>query len=261
MKKFLTIVTLSLAIGVFGSSIALANCNAPGNANYNCSSQNCNMLLSGGLPNCLQNLYQNNCGQPNSSGCLPNCNPNKILFQLFSGCNLPDFPTLEYPACLSTPVDPPVINPNPKPNEPTQPSQPNQPGTEEPSISLNEQEAEVVRLVNEQRAGQGLSALTVDANLQKVAQVRAQEQTTLFSHTRPNGTSCFTALDENDVAYMGAGENIAYGQTSAAQVMNDWMNSAGHKTNIMNPNFTKIGVGCYQDNNGVLYWAQEFIYE
>ena len=91
---------------------------------------------------------------------------------------------LEYPACLSTTVDPPVINPNPKPNEPTQPSQPNQPGTEEPSISLNEQEAEVVRLVNEQRAGQGLSELTVDANLQKAAQVRAQEQTCLLYTSR-----------------------------------------------------------------------------
>lgn len=119
---------------------------------------------------------------------------------------------------------------------------------------------EVVKLVNEERAKNGLSALSVDVNVQKAAQVRAEEQKRLFSHTRPNGTSCFTALKENGVSYRGAGENIAMGQRSPEQVMNGWMNSKGHRANILSNKFTSIGVGVYKDLNGKYYWTQMFIY-
>lgn len=119
--------------------------------------------------------------------------------------------------------------------------------------------SEVVRLVNVERAKNGLSALSVSTGVQQAAQVRAAEQVKSFSHTRPNGTSCFTALTEAGVSYRGAGENIAYGQQTPAAVMNSWMNSSGHRANILNANFTTIGVG-YTVINGTPYWAQMFTY-
>jgi len=117
----------------------------------------------------------------------------------------------------------------------------------------------VVNLVNQERAKAGLSAVTVDSKVQQAAQVRAAEQARSFSHTRPNGTSCFTALKEAGVNYRGAGENIAYGQTTPQAVMTAWMNSSGHRANILNAKYSKIGVG-YTMINGVPYWAQMFTY-
>lgn len=117
--------------------------------------------------------------------------------------------------------------------------------------------SQVVALVNAERAKQGLSALTVDTKVQQAALVRAKESAQSFSHTRPNGSSFSTALTEADVSYRTAGENIAYGQSTPQQVMNAWMNSSGHRANILNANYTTIGVG-YTVINGTAYWAQLF---
>lgn len=114
---------------------------------------------------------------------------------------------------------------------------------------------QVADLVNQERAKVGLSPLTFDAELSRAAQIRANEIKTKFSHTRPNGTSCFTVLDECGIDYWGCGENIAYGDTTPAAVMEGWMNSPGHKANILNPNYTKIGVGFDQN-----HWTQLFTY-
>lgn len=119
-------------------------------------------------------------------------------------------------------------------------------------------QAEVTRLVNIERAKEGLPALTVNYTVQQAAQKRAEETKKSFSHTRPNGTSCFTVLGEFGVKYSAAGENIAYGQRTPAEVVNAWMNSAGHRKNIMSSTFTQIGVGCYE-SNGTIYWSQLFI--
>lgn len=116
----------------------------------------------------------------------------------------------------------------------------------------------VVDLVNVERAKEGLSPLTVNKNVQAAAQVRAKECEQLFSHTRPNGSSFATALREQGVTYKSAGENIAWGQRSPEEVMNAWMNSPGHRKNIMNPNFTTIGVGYYENAKGTDYWCQLF---
>ncbi len=116
----------------------------------------------------------------------------------------------------------------------------------------------VVKLVNEERAKQGLPALEIDESVQACANVRAKEIVKSFSHTRPDGRSCFTALSEGGVSYRYAGENIAYGYNSAKAVMTGWMNSSGHRANILSKNFTKIGVG-YYEKNGVKYWTQFFI--
>ena len=117
--------------------------------------------------------------------------------------------------------------------------------------------SQVAALVNAERAKYGLSALTVDTKVQQAALVRAKETAQSFSHTRPNGSSFSTALTEAGVSYRTAGENIAYGQTTPQQVMNAWMNSSGHRANILNANYTTIGVG-YTVINGTAYWAQLF---
>lgn len=117
---------------------------------------------------------------------------------------------------------------------------------------------QVVSLVNKERKKQGLSAIKSDAKLQEAANIRAKELKNTFSHTRPNGTDCFTILEEKGIVYMTAGENIAMGQADANEVMADWMASSGHRANILNGNFGKIGVGYAKDSRGVKYWVQIF---
>lgn len=158
----------------------------------------------------------------------------------------------------TTPDTRPDTNPDTKPD--TKPD--TTPDTKPEQGSSTAQSSfvtQVVELVNEERAKAGLGAVTINTKVQQAAQVRAAEQVKSFSHTRPNGTSCFTALSEAGVSYRGAGENIAYGQRTPQEVMNAWMNSAGHRANILNKNFKNIGVG-YTVVNGVPYWAQMFTY-
>ena len=125
------------------------------------------------------------------------------------------------------------------------------------SIPQGDFAAQVVALVNAERAKYGLSALKVDAKVQQAALVRAKETAQSFSHTRPDGSSFSTALTQAGVSYRTAGENIAYGQSTPQQVMNAWMNSSGHRANILKANYTTIGVG-YTVINGTAYWAQLF---
>ena len=117
--------------------------------------------------------------------------------------------------------------------------------------------SQVVALVNAERAKQGLSALTIDTKVQQAALMRAKESAQSFSHTRPNGSSFSTALTEAGVPYTRSGENIAYGQTTPQQVVQAWMDSAGHRANILDAGFTHIGVG-YAVVDGTAYWAQLF---
>ncbi len=110
---------------------------------------------------------------------------------------------------------------------------------------------EVLELVNSERAKNGLGKLYMDQSLLESAMVRAAECSACFAHTRPDGTSCFTAN-----AKMAA-ENIAAGDRQAAGVMNTWMNSQGHRQNILTGKFNNIGIGCFEIN-GVCYWVQCF---
>lgn len=115
----------------------------------------------------------------------------------------------------------------------------------------------VFQLINQERRSRGLSELVYDTEIERAASKRAVETKQLFSHTRPDGTSCFTVFEEFGISYMACGENIAYGQRTPEEVMDDWMHSEGHKANILSTNFGKVGVGCYAEN-GVLYWVQLF---
>ena len=100
-------------------------------------------------------------------------------------------------------------------------------------------------------AGQGRPLpLKVDVTVQSAAQVRAKEIVSSFSHTRPNGSSFSSALTEAGVSFRGAGENIAMASPPPKKVMEGWMNSSGHRANILNSSYTSIGVGSYQGAGG-----------
>ncbi|MBR7081326.1 MAG: S-layer homology domain-containing protein, partial [Oscillospiraceae bacterium] len=116
----------------------------------------------------------------------------------------------------------------------------------------------VLDSVNRNRADNGLSAFTLSGQLTEMAMLRAAECVVSFSHTRPNGELCFSI--DSDGSYTGGyvnAENIANGQRSASDVMTAWMNSEGHRNNILNRNSTQIGIGCFECD-GTLYWVQLF---
>ncbi len=118
-------------------------------------------------------------------------------------------------------------------------------------------EMQVLNLCNQQRALYGLAPLSWDAsNLAPGAAVRAREITVVFSHTRPDGSSCFSAVRNPG----RLGENIAAGQRTPAEVVDDWMNSPGHRANILNGKFTKLGVGYVYVPGDMYghYWVQMF---
>lgn len=122
-------------------------------------------------------------------------------------------------------------------------------------------ESDMLKQVNAQRAKNGKSALTLNQSLCASARVRASEiaKDGCFSHTRPDGSGCFTAI--SGVSYRTAGENIAmgtWGYYGVDEIMDGWMNSEGHRANILNGDFSEVGFGCVVVNgNG--YWVQIFI--
>ncbi len=132
------------------------------------------------------------------------------------------------------------------------------PQTSVPALSgIGTFEQQVLDICNAERIKIGLAPLSWDpSNLAPGAAVRAQEITTYFSHTRPDGSSCFTAVKNPG----RVGENIAAGQASPQAVMNSWMNSQGHRANILNPGFAKIGIGHVYAPGTTYghYWVQMF---
>ena len=121
-------------------------------------------------------------------------------------------------------------------------------------------ENEAVYLLNELRKNHGLQPLSWNpsSNLQKAAELRAMEITKKFSHARPNGSSCFTVLEEFGLRYRNCGENIAYGTELDAQGVTEmWTNSPGHYKNMITPEFKEIGLACYRVND-LVYWVQLF---
>lgn len=118
-------------------------------------------------------------------------------------------------------------------------------------------EEEVIRLVNGIRADYGLSPLTENWELSRVARYKSADMSELsyFSHTSPTYGSPFEMIKSFGLSYRTAGENIARGYRSAEAVVNGWMNSSGHRANILNASFRYIGVGYEPDGN---YWTQMF---
>ncbi len=124
--------------------------------------------------------------------------------------------------------------------------------------SISQYARQVVDLTNEQRRRNGLSDLQIDTRLSSVAQTKSQDmqQNGYFSHTSPTYGSPFDMMRDFGVSYRTAGENIAQGQRTPQEVVNAWMNSEGHRRNILNGNFTHIGVGYEPTGN---HWTQMFI--
>ena len=119
-------------------------------------------------------------------------------------------------------------------------------------------ENEVIRLVNEIRVKNGLNTLKADWELSRVARYKSQDMkdNNYFSHTSPIYGSPFTMMKNFGISYRSAAENIAKGQTTPQAVVNAWMNSSGHRANILNASYTKIGVGYVASGH---YWTQMFI--
>lgn len=172
----------------------------------------------------------------------------------------PDFdkPGTDTPEDTTKPGgDGPIEDNKPGENEPGD----NKPGDNETedddSENDNSYASEVISLVNAERAKYNLAPLTTEKNLSAAALTRAKEIVQSFSHTRPDGTSFSTVLKEHGISYRISGENIAWGQKTPQEVVRGWMNSKGHRANILNERFTSIGVG-YHTENGRTYWTQLF---
>ncbi|MEI0516667.1 CAP domain-containing protein [Brachyspira murdochii] len=132
--------------------------------------------------------------------------------------------------------------------------------TSENNNAVSSDAQAVFDLVNQERAKAGLEAYKLDTKLCEAAGKRAQEIVEKYDHIRPNGTDFDTVLDEygfNSKAYI-RGENIVAMRESASSAMNAWMNSQGHKDNILADYYTTIGIGVYE-YNGSKYWVQLFL--
>ena len=122
-------------------------------------------------------------------------------------------------------------------------------------------ENEVIRLVNVQRSKAGLAPLKTNWQLSRIARYKSQDMINknYFSHQSPTYGSPFNMIENFGIKFSAAGENIAKGQRTPSEVMNGWMNSPGHRSNILNPTYTVIGVGLAKDKAGTCYWTQMFI--
>lgn len=139
-----------------------------------------------------------------------------------------------------------------------QPTEPEQNNNENEASELNEFEQQVFALTNEERAKHGLNALQVDYEVSKVAREKSRDMAVnnYFDHNSPTYGSPFDMLKAYGINYQSAGENIAKGQRTPQEVVNAWMNSEGHRANILNGSYTHIGVGYVEQGN---HWTQQFI--
>lgn len=145
-----------------------------------------------------------------------------------------------------------------QPSQPTPDAPVQTPDIPQDTDGILDFESEVVSLVNDVRAQNGLSALTINQDLCQVARYKSEDMAAkgYFSHESPTYGSPFQMMQSFGISYSTAGENIAYGQQTPQAVVNAWMNSSGHRANILNGAYTQIGVGFC--SNGY-YWTQMFI--
>lgn len=124
--------------------------------------------------------------------------------------------------------------------------------------TVSSYEQKVIDLVNQIRVQNGLKKLTANWELSRVARYKSQDMKDkkYFSHTSPTYGSPFNMIKNFGISFKTAGENIAYGYSTPEAVVNGWMNSEGHRKNILNPNYTQIGVGYVASGH---YWTQMFI--
>ncbi|KAA0562584.1 sporulation protein [Bacillus sp. CH30_1T] len=166
-------------------------------------------------------------------------------------------PKEEAPKAEAPAPAPKAEAPAPTPAANEQQQQPEQQASEETG-QLSQYEQKVVELTNQERAKQGLPALKVDTELSKVAREKSRDMqaNNYFSHDSPTYGSPFDMMKQFGIEYSSAGENIAMGQPTPEEVVQAWMDSDGHRKNILSSNYTHIGVGHVENGN---YWTQQFI--
>lgn len=122
-------------------------------------------------------------------------------------------------------------------------------------------ENQVLQLVNSERSKQGLQPLTLNWELSRVAKIKSQDMRdrNYFNHQSPTYGSPFNMMKNFGISYKSAGENIAAGQRSSQEVMNSWMNSSGHRANILSSSYTQLGIGYVTGGSYGTYWTQMFI--
>ena len=237
-----------------------------GNSSSNCQNSWNN---SSTLPGTLENPLVPNCQGNSNNQIVPNLPDSSDFPSISGGSDSSDCvdilrPNLPSPDTQKPDIQNPDIQKPDTQNPDTQKPDIQKPDTQNPTPPSTDQNRsyaqQVIDLVNDERSKAGLSAVTEATDVSAAAAIRAQEITSNFSHTRPDGTYYNTVLDQSGISYWGSGENIAYGQKTPAEVMNGWMNSQGHRANILNASYTKIGVAYYQNSNGVTYWVQLFTY-
>ncbi len=171
-----------------------------------------------------------------------------------------------------TPLSPSTTQPTPSTDKPsadkpstdkpsTDKPSTDKPSTDKPSASVTNTstyEQQVIDLINEIRVKNGLSPLTENTALSRCAKAKSQDMhdKRYFSHQSPTYGSPFDMMKQFGITYRTAGENIAMGQSTPQAVVNAWMNSEGHRANILNASFTQIGMGYVADGH---YWTQQFI--
>lgn len=179
---------------------------------------------------------------------------NSVKFKLPLTPNCPNLPSKPN----NTPSNP---NTTPEQKPDSAPSNPSTTPEQKPSTDFSSYQQQVLDLVNAERAKRGISALTLDSSLSSVATKKSQDMIdkNYFDHTSPTYGSPFDMMKQFGISYRTAGENIAKGQKTPQEVVAAWMNSEGHRKNILNPNFTNLGVGIAKDSNKTTYWTQMFI--
>lgn len=163
----------------------------------------------------------------------------------------------EQPSPSPTPTETPAT-PTPKPTEtPTPTPSPSPSPTPAPEVNPEQMAQEVFRLTNIERAKVGVAPLQYHTKLQQAAMIRAKEISILFSHGRPDGSVYTTAFSEAGVGCPDS-ENMGKGAFTAEQIVRAWMNSPGHRANMLSSTSTHIGVGFYKSSTGGYYWIQDF---
>ena len=130
---------------------------------------------------------------------------------------------------------------------------------EDKTLTAEEFSAEVLRLVNEERAKQELEPFKTDAKLAKVAAVRAKESTTKFAHERPDGRSVSTAFADEDITFIKVGENLGKGHKTPDELVKAWMESKTHRANILSEKFTVAELGFFTNSAGAIHTALMFL--
>lgn len=191
------------------------------------------------------------------TGNLNNEQLNAILQKYLQNCNIqwnkPVYKPVQQPAKVQQPA-----GQTQQPAKAPAKQQPAQKQATPATSQLSAFEQKVVELTNKERAKYGIPALKVDAQLSKVAREKSRDMQAkgYFSHNSPTYGSPFDMMKQFGITYRSAGENIAMGQRSPEEVVQAWMNSDGHRKNILNSSFTHIGVGHVANGN---YWTQMFI--